>query len=63
MGYSISNEDQSFTGTVSGHIRLDKAHPWIRRIDTLAFGDEHRYEGKWYSEAQMLRIIRQKAFL
>lgn len=35
----------------------------IRRIETVCHGDSYRYNEKWYSEEEMLRIIRLKAFL
>ncbi len=73
-GYSyIENEDQTssvirrdgkviYLGIVTGHLPLDGPLP-IARMDTLAFGDQHRFKEKWYSEEQMLRIIKLKAFL
>jgi hypothetical protein len=47
-------------GTIIGYMRLSD---YCCRMDTLGFGDRCRYKGKWYSEEQMLRIIRLKAFL
>jgi len=73
-GYTyIENEDQTssitasdgkviYLGTVTGYLPLGGWLP-ISRMDTLAFGDQHRYKGVWYSEEQMLRIIKLKAFL
>jgi hypothetical protein len=73
-GYSyIENENQEssvtgpdgkviYLGTVTGHLNLGGPFN-ISRMDTLAFGDQHRFKGVWYSEEQMLRIIRLKAFL
>lgn len=68
-GYSISNEDQKMTGTVSGYksikVDADSQYAIISKIETLAFGDRYRWpsNGQWYSEEEMLRIIKQKAFL
>lgn len=59
-GYRITNEEQVLSGVVSGIQQMSAS---IGRIDTLAFGDRHRFNGVWYSEEQMLRIIRLKAFL
>ena len=61
-GYSISNEDQTTFGTVSGYKTVINA-PFISMIETLAFGDQYRFKGEWYSEEEMLRIIRLKAFI
>lgn len=73
-GYTyIENEDQThsvtgpdgkaiYLGTVTGHLPLG-GPLLIARLDTLAFGKEHRFKEKWYSEEQMLRIVRLKAFL
>lgn len=33
------------------------------RIETICHGDKYCYNKEWYSEEQMLRIIKQKAFL
>jgi hypothetical protein len=38
-------------------------HAPIWRIETVCHGDRHRFNGEWYSEEEMLRIIKQKAFL
>ena len=35
----------------------------IYRIETIAHGNKYRFENKWYSEEEMLRIVRLKAFL
>jgi len=69
----IENEDQTqsvtgpdgkviYLGTVTGHFSLGGPFN-ISITDTLAFGDRHRYRGVWYTEEQMLRFVRLKAFL
>jgi hypothetical protein len=35
----------------------------ISRIEVVCHGNKHRYNNEWYSEEEMLRIIKQKAFL
>ena len=32
-------------------------------IEVVCHGNRHRYKKEWYSEEEMLRIIKQKAFL
>lgn len=32
-------------------------------LETIAFGDTYKFKNKWYSEEEMLRIIRLKAFM
>lgn len=73
-GYTyIENEDQAshvtaldgeviYLGTVTGYLNLGGPFN-ITRMDTLAFGDQHRYKGVWYTEEQMLKIVKMKAFL
>lgn len=61
-GWDISNEDQIGTGTVSGYKHI--GGPWpISKIKTLAFGATYAFDDKWYSEEEMLRIVKLKAFL
>jgi hypothetical protein len=36
---------------------------YIRQIDLLAHGDKYRFNEVWYSEEEMLRIVRMKAFI
>lgn len=35
----------------------------IYRIETVCHGNEYRFDNHWYSESEMLRVIRLKAFL
>lgn len=35
----------------------------IREIITIAHGDKYCYEKEWYSEEEMLRILKMKAFI
>ena len=35
----------------------------IFRIETIAHGNKYRFDGKWYSEEEMLRLVKMKAFL
>jgi hypothetical protein len=41
------------------HIGTDS----IYRIETIAHGNKYRYNKIWYTEEEMLRIIRLKAFI
>ena len=34
-----------------------------RKIEVLMFNDEYRFESKWYSEDDMIKIIKLKAFI
>ena len=61
-GFSIVNEDQTMSGTVTGY-KHNKDYFYIRFIKTLAFGNTYRFNGQWYSEEQMLRLVKLKAFL
>lgn len=44
------------------HIPLGGPFP-LSRIEVICHGDRYRYNKNWYSEEQMLRIIRLKVFL
>lgn len=35
----------------------------IRKIETIYHGDKYHFNEKWYSEEEMLRIIKIKAFI
>ena len=35
----------------------------IRKIEIVAHGNKYRFDKKWYSEEEMLRIIKIKAFI
>ena len=35
----------------------------IRKIETVCHGDKYRFNGEWYSEEEMLKIIKMKAFI
>lgn len=59
-GWEIENENQELSGTVTATKKIDFA---MGIIETIAFGNEHRYNGKWFTEEEMLRIIRMHAFL
>lgn len=48
------------TFTWEVHIDLGMS---IYRIEVVCHGNRHRYKNKWYSEEEMLRLIKQKAFL
>jgi hypothetical protein len=54
--------DRIQSGTVSGYKKIGP-NSCISIIETLAFGNSHRINKKWYSEEDMLRIIRLKTFL
>jgi hypothetical protein len=46
------------------HISTDPTGVWpLYRIEIICHGDRYRYNGQWYSEEEMLRIIKLKAFL
>lgn len=32
------------------------------RIETVCHGDKYHYNNEWYSEAEMLKIVKMKAF-
>ena len=58
-GYILSNVDQTITAIVTGYKYEPDAlfHP----IETIAFGNTYRINGNWYTEEEMLRIIRKMA--
>ena len=56
------NGDRIQSGTVLGYKRLDP-NSSISRIETIAFGNQYRINNKWYSEEEMLIIIRLKVFI
>jgi hypothetical protein len=60
-GYRVEKND--ITGTIYGYKGLPGGPISISKIETLAFGNRHRFNGIWYSEEEMLRIIRLKAFI
>jgi uncharacterized lipoprotein len=59
QGYTISNEDQTLSATVTANKMT-----WpLFTEETIAYGDQYRYENKWYSEKEMLKIIELTAFI
>lgn len=69
-GYSIESEPGYITdpggnriqlGTITAYKKTDLKFA-VSKIETIAFGDQHRFNGEWYSEEEMLRIIKLKAF-
>lgn len=61
-GYVIENENQITSGVITAYKRINSILP-ISIIETIGFGSQHRINGNWYSEQEMLKIIRLKAFL
>jgi hypothetical protein len=45
----------------SYEIYVGQAPIW--RIETIAHGNRYRFNSEWYSEEEMLRIVRLKAFI
>lgn len=56
-GYSISNENLESSSVITAR----KSDSPI--LETIGFGDTYKFKNKWYSEEEMLRIIRMKAFM
>jgi len=55
-------------GEVSGPTLIDSWECYlgklpIRQIVTIAHGNKYYYEKEWYTEEQMLKILKMKAFL
>lgn len=61
-GYRIENADQIGTGVVSGVKRTSSKFD-VSIIEVIGFGDRHRFNKVWYSEEEMLRLIKMKALL
>jgi len=69
-GYSVTEPgyitdpkgEQIQLGTISGYKKA-AYNSAVSKIETIAFGNQHRFNGKWYSEEDMLRIIRLKIFI
>jgi hypothetical protein len=59
-GYRVGND---ISGIIYGYKGLPGGPLSIYKIETLAFGNRHRFNGIWYSEEEMLKIIRLKAFI
>ncbi len=61
-GYIDSMGSRIQMGTITGYKALSP-NPCICLIEVIAFGDKHRINGQWYSEEEMLKIIKLKAFI
>ena len=56
-GYTIS--ENSIIDSQEG---WKNNNPYIRLLETLRHGNRYRFNGKWYSEQEMLKIIKLSAF-
>jgi hypothetical protein len=61
-GYRLSNKELHISGVVTGY---KETYPGscVSIIEIISFVRDYRFKDKWYSEEEMLRIVRLKAFL
>jgi len=62
-GYKIRSVDANSSGYIYGY-KPSPTMPSISRIKIIAFGNDYSFvDGKWYSEEDMLRLIKLIAFI